>query len=212
MGSPTCLNDPAALVVLDASAAINLCAAGCAAEMLRALPNRALVVDAIPAELEEGRRRGRRDADLLGDLVAARLIEIVALGNPAEAIFESLVVGSAAQTLDDGEAATIAYAAGHGAIAIIDERKAIRICGARFPALRLGCTVDLLSHPEVMRVLGRDRVSQAVLNALQLARMRVLPHHIGWVIELIGEKQAALCASLPRSTRTPAASVAGQNS
>jgi len=188
-------------VVLDASAAINLCAAGCADDILRALPNTALVVDAIPAELEQGRHRGRRDAETLCELVAAGLVRVVTLGEPAEAIFESLVIGGAAQTLDDGEAATIAYAVEHRSVAVIDERKAIRICGQRFPARRLGCTVDVFAHPDVLRTLGRERASQAVANALQLARMRVLPHHVNWVVDLIGAEQAALCASLPRSVR-----------
>ena len=201
MGSLTCLTDPAALVVIDTSAAINVIATGCAADIVKALPNRLVAVDAVPAELEEGRRRGRTDADQLDGLVAARLIEIVTLGNPAAQLFEELVIGPAAVTLDDGEAATIAYAAEHGAIALIDERKANRICGERFPDLRVGCTVDLFAHPGVVRTLGRKRLAQAVLNALQCARMRVLPHHVDWVIRLIGAEQASLCSSLPQSVR-----------
>ncbi len=115
-----------------------------------------LGVDAIIIELEEGRRRGRPDADLLNELVVAKRIEMVTLGNPAAAIFEELVIGPAAMTLDDGEAATIAYAVEQGAITIIDERKANRICGARFPKLRVGSTVDLFAHPAVMDSLGRE--------------------------------------------------------
>lgn len=195
------MTDPAVPLVLDASAAINLCAAGCAADLLRALPNPAVVVDAVSAELAEGRRRGRKEAEVLSQLVAAELVSVVKLNSSAEMLFESLVIGPAVQTLDDGEAATIAHAVVHGGMAIIDERKAIRICGERFPALRLGCTVDLLSHPDVMLALGKDRLSIGVVNALQLARMRVLRHHVPWVVALIGVEQAALCASLPRSVR-----------
>ncbi len=202
MGSPTCLTDPAAHLVIDTSAAINLNATGCAVEILKSLPNRVLAVDIILHELEEGRRRGKRDADLLNELVSAHLIEVVTLDSPAEKIFEELVVGRAVETLDDGEAATIAYAAEHGGIAIIDERKAIRICGQRFASLRLGSTVDLFAHPKVLTGLGRERLSQAVLNSLQNARMRVLPHHIRWVVDLIGQEQATKCASLPRSVRS----------
>ena len=201
MGSPSCLTDLAAPLVIDTSAAINLIATGCAADILRALPHGMLAADSIPVELEEGRRRGRPDADLLEELVSAGLLKIVTLGNPALAIFEDLVAGSAAATLDDGEAATIAYAAAHGAVPIIDERKAIRICGERFPRLPLGCTVDLFAHPEVGRALGRTKLSQAVSNALLLARMRVLPRHVEWVVGLVGTEQAALCASLHRHIR-----------
>lgn len=201
MESPTFLTDPAAPAVIDTSAAINLIATGCAGEILRALPNRVMAVDAIPRELEEGRRRGRKDADLLNELVAARLVEIVTLNDRATDTFEQLVIGPAAMTLDDGEAATIAYALELNGIAIIDERKATRICAGRFPALGIACTVDLFAHPEVARALGRKGLAQAMLNALRTARMRVLPHHIAWVVELIGAREAASCISLPRSIR-----------
>lgn len=201
MESPTFLTDHAAPAVIDTSTAINLIATGYAAEILKALPNRVLAVDAIPAELEEGRRRGRKDADLLKELMAVRLVEIVTLNDGATEIFEQLVIGPAAMTLDDGEAATIAYALEYGGIAIIDERKATRICAGRFPTLGTGCTVDLLAHPHVVHALGRERLTEAVLSALRLARMRVLPHHIGWVVELIGTDEAASCVSLPRSIR-----------
>jgi predicted nucleic acid-binding protein len=203
MGSPTCLIDPAAVIVIDTSAVINLTATGCAGEILQALPHRVLAVDTVQTELEEGRRRGRNDANLLYGLVTARLIGIVTLDDVAARTFEDLVVGRAAMTLDDGEAATIAYAARQGAVAIIDERKANRICRERFPALGLGCTVDVFSQPDVERTLGRDKLSRAVVNALQLARMRVLPHHVKWVLSLIGSKEAASCASLPRTARRP---------
>lgn len=201
MGSPSCLADTAVSVVIDTSVAINLTACGHAADLLRVLPNGVVAVDTVPAEMDEGRRLGRRHADLLNDLVSLGLIEIVKLDSPALAIFESLVTGRAAETLDDGEAATIAYASENGAIPIIDERKATRICGERFPALRIGCTVDLFAHPEVGKALGQHRLSEAVLKSLRLARMRVLPHHLEWVVDLIGREEAALCPSLPRAVR-----------
>ncbi len=201
MGPLPFLIDPAALLVADASAAINLNATGCAEAILRALPNRVAVVDVVPRELELGRRRGRQDPDLLNGLVAAGVLAIVKLDDAAARHFEGLVVGSAAMTLDDGEAATIAYAVEHGGIAIIDEKKANRICREKFPGLRVGSTVDIFAQPDVVRALGRDSLAQALVNALQRARMRVLPHHVDWVVGLIGPEQAALCVSLPRSVR-----------
>jgi predicted nucleic acid-binding protein len=202
MGSPTCLTDPTALLVVDASIVINLSATGHAREILEILPNRLVAAEAVFVELEEGRQRGWRNADFLKELAAANFVEIVKLGAPGERYFEDLVVGRASETLDDGEAATIAYAAEHGAVALIDERKGKRICGTRFPNLRIGCTVDMFAHPNVEMALGREKLAATVLNALQLARMRVLPHHIEWVVELIGMEKAALCGSLPNSVRS----------
>lgn len=199
--SLTCLTDPEALLVADASTVINLNASGCARKVLDALPNRFVVVDAVPLELAGGRQRLRQDSDLLNKLVNSNSVEIVRLDDGAAKDFEQLVVGAAAMTLDDGEAATIAYAVSQNAVALIDERKAIRICGERFPNLRIGCTVDIFAHPEVQRALGKDVLSNAVFNALYQGRMRVLSRHVEWVVELIGAERAGLCVSLPSSVR-----------
>jgi predicted nucleic acid-binding protein len=201
MGSPTCLTDPAALIAADTSAVINLNATGCAAEILRAIPNKLMVVDVVRRELEEGRLRGRRDADLLEELVAAGLAQIGELGEVAAVHFEKLVVGPAAMTLDDGEAATIAFAVARGAVAVVDERKATRLCAQTFPELSVGCTVDILRHPQVLNGLGKDLLADAVFRALQDGRMRVFSHHIEWVVGMIGPERAAVCSSLPNAVR-----------
>lgn len=201
MKSPICSIDGDAPIVADASAIINLNASGCALEIIKALPNRLVVMNIVRSELDRGQIKGRRDAEFLNDLVSAGLVETVKLSDRAEEHFERLVVGPAAMTLDDGEAATIAHAIERKGIAVIDERKANRICVELFPTLRVACTTDIFAHPHVIGAMGRPKLTQGVIYALQLARMRVLPHHIEWVIDLIGPEQAALCASLPRSVR-----------
>jgi predicted nucleic acid-binding protein len=201
MGSLTYLADPGVPIVADASVIINLIASGCAADIIRALPNRLTVVDIVPAELETGRRQGRLDADRLKALVSAGLVDIVKLTDEAEQYFEGLVIGVAAETLDDGEAATIAYSVACGAIALVDERKAKRICSERFPKQKLGCSIDIFTHSDVEKRLGREVLAQAVFNALVQGRMRILPHHIEWVVGLIGTARTALCKSLPNSVR-----------
>jgi predicted nucleic acid-binding protein len=158
----------------------------------------------VPIELAAGRQRQRQDADLLNELVASNFVKIVHLDDDGMESFEQLVVGPAAKTLDDGEAATIAFAVSRNAIALIDERKANRICAERFSTLRVGCTVDIFTHPNVERALGRKRLGDAVFNALYQGRMRVLPHHVEWVVELIGADRAASCTSLPGSVRLQA--------
>jgi predicted nucleic acid-binding protein len=203
MGLPTPLTDPAAIVAADTSTVINLNATGCAREIIQAIPNKVVVLDAVASELHDGHRRGRRDADLLGELVTARVIEVVELDGPSGIHFEKLVVGAAAMTLDDGEAATIAYAVSHQGIAVIDERKATRLCAEMYPALQVGCTVDILSHISVQRTLGKEKLSSAVFKALRDGRMRVLPQHLEWVVDLIGADRAAECTSLPNSARKP---------
>lgn len=201
MKARTFLTDLLAPVVADTSTAINLIATECAPEIIRSLPVRIVAVDVVPAELELGRVRGRTDADKFNALVTAGLVEIVQLGEDGERYFESLVVGTAAETLDDGEAATIAYALEHNGTALIDERKATRLCGARFPALPLICTVNILLHPEVQRRLGRARIAEAMFSALTNARMAILPEYVEEVAGLIGPAKIAQCRSLPKSVR-----------
>jgi predicted nucleic acid-binding protein len=211
MGSPNRLTDPLEALIADTSAVINLNATGRAREILRVIPNRFLVVDVVSAELEQGRRRGRADADLLHELVAEGLVEIVSMDESAASHFERLVVGPASQTLDDGEATTIAYAASRETIVVIDERKATRLCAELFPATRISCTVDILAHPEIGRKLGQQALAEAVFNALQQGRMRVFPQHFRWVVELIGPVKAATCASLPKAVRQPHQNVSAKD-
>lgn len=201
MGSLSNLTDPRALLIADTSTIINVNACGCAQSVWEALPNRVAVVDVVTDELEEGRQRQRHDADLLKNLVVSGHIEIVQLDEVAELYFEQLVIGPAETTLDDGEAATIAYAVRQNGIALIDERKANRICAQLFPALRIACSLDIFSHPNVQEVLGKEKMADAVFNALCYGRMRAFPQHVEWVVAVIGVERARLCTSLPASVR-----------
>ncbi len=200
MGPLSCLVDSDCILVADTSVTINLNATGFAKTVLTALKKRIIVVDIAAEELDASRSKTRSDANLLSELAASGLVEIATMGSAGLAHFESLVIGSANETLDDGEAATIAHALDIGALALIDERKAIRICTDRFPSLRLGCTIDVLAHDSVQSALGSDLPS-AIQSALQNARMRVLPHHLDWVVKVIGPDQAQHCVSLPAIAR-----------
>ena len=196
----SCLDERPAPVVLDTSVVIKLNATGCSGTILRALPNRCLVVEQVSLELQIGRRTGRGDADALAMLIEQKLVEHTQLGDTGMHHFATLVSGSAAETLDDGEAGTIACALEQGAVALVDERKAIRICAERFPSLGIGCTVDVLAQRHVQAALGGG-LADAVFNALDRGRMRVPDHHGQWVVDLIGRVRAAGCRSLPRRLR-----------
>ena len=138
---------------------------------------------------------------MLANLVATSHIQIVSLGEVGQQVFGDLVIGPATETLDDGEAATIAYAEERGIVPVIDERKARRICAQRFTRLRPLSTVDLFAAADVETSLGRRALADAVFQALRTARMRVLPQHIDWVVALIGADRVPQCPSLPRSVR-----------
>ena len=190
-------------VVADASVLINLNATARAADILAALPYPVQVTDIAAQELAEDRRSGRNDRSALEALVGQGHLHVAALSSAALSLFESLVVGAAVDTLDDGEAATLAHAADQGRVPALDDRKGLRLCGSRFPFLRPVATVDLFRVESVAVALGRAGLGDAVFLALRDARMRVMPHHVAWVIGLIGPDRASLCPSLPRQSRLP---------
>jgi predicted nucleic acid-binding protein len=212
MQPQTSLTDPDAILVADASIAINLNASGSSQEILQAIPNRLVVAETVFFELEAGKLRGYQDADYLKALINDGFVEVMNIGNVGKQHFEELAIGPATETLDDGEAATIALAIEHQGIVLVDERKAHRICSERYPHLRTGCTIDIFAHPEVLRALGEQKLASSVLSALTHARMNVLPHHADWVIKLIGPDNAAQCNSLPKSVRQPDGTAAKQQS
>lgn len=199
MGSQPSSIDSATLVVIDTSAVINLNASGYAQEIVKSISGRIVAVHAVLDELRTGTSCGRQDAHLLEELVSGGFIDLVELGDEAELHFEKLVNGPAIATLDDGEAATISYAISANGIAIVDERKANRICAEQFQALRVGCTVDLFASTQVQQSLGREVLAEAVFNALRRGRMRVFSRDLAWVVDLIGVDRAAACRSLPNS-------------
>jgi len=202
---PNYLFDPSAALVLDASVVINLHATGCASRILDAIPNPIVILEVVLRELETGRVKGRTDADMVGDLVKNGRVKLAALSPDCESNFLALVAGSGAATLDDGEAATIAWSVAYGGIPIIDEKKGSAICRERFPHLQLGTTIDIFAHERVQSGFVEGDLADAIFNALTLARMRVHEKDIAWVIRMIGQERASLCNSLPRSKRVKAA-------
>lgn len=188
-------------LVIDASVVINLIASGYAGKIMESLDAEIVAVAAVSEELARGKSNGRKDADRLEEIIKDGYIRIVALDSEGEKIFETLTVGPASSTLDDGEAATIAYALGVGGIAVIDERKAARICSERFPTLKTASSLELFSACDGSGGLSRVELRDAVTNALQVARMRVFHDQCEWVVKLIGKEMSRKCPSLPRRCR-----------
>ena len=204
MGSLSSLTEKAdILLVADASVVINLNATQYPEALLDALPNRIVVSEVVKQELSSGRSRWN-SADTLSNWSEAHRIEVVQLGEVGKQHFRKLVDEGGAQTLDDGEAATIAYALeyGDGATPLIDDEKAIKVCSTHYPKLTIGCTLDLLAHNTAATSLGRKNLANAVFNALKDARMRVMPRFEDWVVDLIGTERTAKCPSLRRSVRS----------
>lgn len=194
-------SDGRGLLVGDASMWISLTAISAPHEHLRALRYRAAITDVALTELDRGRAKGRRAADEVAALIHMGLAEVVRIEPLDEDLYLSLVSGPATETLDDGEAATLAWAAGHSAIAVIDERKATLIAGRRMPSVVLRSTADLFLAAQIVGALGEAGAAAALCEALIETRMRVPPNRISDVVALIGPDRARDCPSLPAAFR-----------
>lgn len=197
----SCLDNLHQPLVLDTSVAINLAAAKARDTMLQALPNRVLIIDVVLEELRGGGRNGHDHYRVIEDLIASERIQVEHLADSAEDIFQRLVFGPTSETVDDGEAATIAYGASHQAITVLDDGKALDISRRLFPALRLAHSIDIFAHSAVRKELGPAAVSEVLFDVLISARMRVLPHHWEWVKRQLGPERCSMCKSLPAELR-----------
>ena len=195
-------------LVADASVWINLVAGGRAVEVLLAFAHPTIIPRIALDELERGHDKGRSAYASIMPLIAAGYVTVIDLPQAAEDIYLSLVAGRASQTLDDGEAATLALALHLGATALIDERKAIGIAAARFPDLTVATTTDLLLSTRIRSVLDTDSLAAALFASLTQARMRVPDHLLDEVCDRLGPDRTRLCLSLPARVRTGPAAIA----
>jgi predicted nucleic acid-binding protein len=204
MSHPGSWPDGIASLVGDASVWINLAATGRAERILRSAPARFAITTTALGELDAGRPKGRQAAIVVAELIETGLIDEVALGPKDETVFLDLVAGPTSLTLDDGEAATIAFALGAGSVALIDERKATNLCSQRYPSLAVLSTTDLLFADPVASALTPDGLSECLFQALSLARMRIPDRHLARVCDLLGPDRRRQCRSLPTVWRESA--------
>lgn len=187
--------------VADASVWINLAATGRCAEILAALGAPIAIVDVALGELQRGSSSGHGVLSHIDPLIRSGQIRLVTMAPHDEDAFLSLVAGGTADTLDDGEAATLVVAARLKGIALIDERKATAIAKRRFPTLDLRSTTDLLFATLPDEGARAGPLADALFSALRGARMRVPGHWHARVIEVLGPERASLCNSLPAHLR-----------
>lgn len=183
--------------VLDASVLINLLAGGRIREVLGGISASWCVVEQAANEVLRDPLDPRNEAPLDAYLKNNPL-SVVELHGPPLETFIALVSAPGSDSLDDGEAATLAYAHHVGGVAVIDEKKARGISAKQFIDLPVLSTVDLYRHPNVLKILGEHALTQAILASLRISRMRVPPEHDDWVRSMIGHEEARQCSSLKR--------------
>lgn len=134
-------------------------------------------------------------------MISRGQLKVVELGKQGRTIFRELVSQNLSAGLDDGEAATIAAAMEHSAsaVVVIDEKKARRIVGQRWPDRRCVNTVTVLAQPQLRAGLSDDAFAAAVFSALVHARMSVPLDGREWTIKLIGTDRAVELGNLGSS-------------
>lgn len=197
------------LQIADASVLINLAATDHCADIVMALDSPIAVVDVVVRELERGAANGHQAFANIEPLIRTGYIRVISLEPNDENLFLSLVAGDTADTLDDGEAATLVAAIRREGIALIDERKATTIAQRRFPSLILRSTTDLLFDTLPYAGDTTGPLADALFSALVFARMRVPAHWHDRVVEVLGPERAQQCKSLPSRLRRGQAEAAG---
>ena len=92
--------------------------------------------------------------------------------------------------LGDGEAAAIAVAAHRGLDIALDDRKARRIIGGRFPRLQMFWTVDLLRAPSLAAVLGAARAAD-LFDRATIDRLTAPHNYLGLAPKMVDRVLAA---------------------
>ena len=168
---------PRVAVVADASVIINLNATEDAAAIIGAFPNPFLVTDNVRRELSLGKSRGHLCGERLEALIGQGVFAPAELGPADQDVYRSLVEGGIRG--DPGTTAKPRRSPipwGMTASRSIDERKAKRICAARFPDVLVMSTVEMLLHGAVGERLGESGQCEAiVLGVARCAHARPPP-------------------------------------
>lgn len=182
-------------LVIDTSVLINLIASDGITQILSGLSLEIFLTDAVSRELKKHPKDGSNCSQLLDSLIGQGLLKPVKLLPPALERYLELTL-----ELGDGEASVIAYAVMHNqCTAVIDEKKARRICQERFHLAPPFCTVDLFQEYFFRVKPDLPEFRPLLFNAVKIGRMRILTEaDENWVKEMLGYELIQQCPSLKK--------------
>lgn len=187
--------------VMDASVVINLLATGCFSALLARTPGRFVIVQQVKDEVRIDPLTRKPHENVLAPFIDNGAIQLVDLGDSELNTFIDLVGAPAPDDLDDGEAATIAYASHNLACPVIDESKGRRICREKFPALDVIDTIDLLRMVKHDDGFSEMDFIRGIEGALTIGRMRVAEHHLEWLSSMVTREALMGAPGLKRVAR-----------
>lgn len=153
-------------LVLDASVAINLLATGEPWAILSALGYRALAPEQVLDEVVRCPITRRRYDEVKHPFKISPNVEVVALAGSEVDDFVAI-----AQSVGDGEAASIAVALARGLPLALDDRRARAVALARAPTARLLWTMDLLYDRALRAAYSEREIEDFIASAIKHARM-----------------------------------------
>jgi hypothetical protein len=164
-------------LVLDASFLINLLATQECKALVEAINLHCVTTDAAAREVLRHPVTGKAFSD--PEEAIEWLQPVVAHGLDPDGVarYIDLVAAPPPNGLGDGEAACIAAAHRLGYGICLDDGRARRIVAECYPDLSVWWSIELLAHPRVEKVLGKERVAECIVRARTFGRMRMPP---GW--------------------------------
>ena len=198
---------PCDTLVFDTSVLINLAETGHCPEIFDALDSKCLVTQQVLNEFS-GKHQGYVSRQqVISKLINRKSLSVVHLDEDESAYFIGLISADDADALDDGEASTLALARSNNAVALIDEKKGIRIAAQSNPSIMTSSTVDLIYWISLNHS-NKLPVGDIVVKALLQAKMRVPHEHEEWVLGLVPKDMLMKCTSLKKRLRANQSSVA----
>lgn len=183
-------------LILDASVLINLIGSHALPSIISSLNGRLFIEEVTFNEITYDPRDGNPVGHLLSDLINKAYLKKEKMNKETMDTFYDLIGAPSPDDLGDGEAATIALAVQLKGIAVIDDKKALRIASKFHPSMPTCTTLDIFTSDLILNSLGPDKLSDALFMSIKNGRMRVPHCHKEWTIKTIGIDRATQCLGL----------------
>jgi len=169
-----------AVLVLDASAIINLLATGAPERVLSAFGQASVIEENTLKEIIRNPFDSAPAMPYIDKLVSGGLIRIARMNATSYAHYIDLVGGKPRDALGQGESAAIACALEVQGLVVLDDLKARRISAARFPRVEQTTTVGLFRMAAMNGQISDSEIADLLVLARTNARMHVLDADKNW--------------------------------
>ncbi len=170
-------------LVLDTSVIINLGFCRIGNQILQVIDNRFVITNRVAFEIV-GAVKGSIHAPskkFKQELVDANILSVINL-SLEEATFSDYLT-KMQDSIDDGEASTIALAAQRGFVPVIDEKRGRARASIELSNSTVGRSLDVILHPTVRSHFDESEVQEAVYFAMKNGRMHISPVQVQTHVE-----------------------------